>query len=329
MRDGQASLPLIQIKAASMLFRTISVAGALGALAILAAPTSAFAHAVCGNRVFPATLAIDDPGVGDELALPTLTAIPSNSDGAREFDASFSYTKTITENFGLSVTYGKTWLDPGGAGWGNLDTELKYMFYCDDAHEFMASFGLDATWANTGAKNFSDPFNTFTPLVDMGKGFGDLPTSLNLLRPFAITAQFGLSIPSEPHTSSIVYDDSGNPSLSVALNPTVFNWGFTVQYSLPYMNSNVSELGGPDFLKHLVLITEAAFQTPVGNVPLGSQITTGAIQPGVIYMADTWQIALEAVIPVNAASGHNVGAVAELHFFFDDMFPNSLGKPLF
>jgi hypothetical protein len=46
-------------------------------------------------------------------------------------------------------------------------------------------------------------------------------------------------------------------------------------------------------------------------------------------MADTWQIALEALIPINAASGHNVGAVAELHFFLDDIFPDSLGKPLF
>jgi hypothetical protein len=312
-----------------MLFRIISVAGALGALAILAAPTSAFAHAVCGSRVFPATLAIDDPGVGDELALPTLTSIPSNSDGARQFDASFSYTKTIIENLGLSVTDGKTWLSPGGNGWGSLDTELKYMFYCDGAHEFMASVGLDATWANTGTKNFDNPFNTFRPVIDMGKGFGDLPASLNILRPLAVTAEFGLLFPSEGSTSTISYDSTGNPFLSTALNPTVFNWGFTVQYSLPYMNSNISEVGGPDFLRRLIAITEFAFYTPVGNVPPGGQVTTGVIQPGVIYMADTWQIALEAVIPINAASGHNVGVEAELHFFFDDLFPNSLGKPLF
>ncbi len=66
----------------------------------------AFAHAVCGDRVFPATLGIDDPGVGDELALPTLTWLPQNSDGSQEFDASFSYTKTIFPGFGLSVTDG-------------------------------------------------------------------------------------------------------------------------------------------------------------------------------------------------------------------------------
>ena len=53
------------------------------------------------------------------------------------------------------------------------------------------------------------------------------------------------------------------------------------------------------------------------------------VQPGVIYMADTWQIAVEAVIPINKASGRHVGVEAELHFFLDDIFPNSLGKPLF
>jgi hypothetical protein len=307
-----------------------ALAGAIGAVAAIAPIAPAFAHAICGSRVFPATLAIDDPGVSDELALPTLTAIPSNSGGAREFDASFSYTKTIVENLGLSVTYGKTWLNPGGAGWGNLDTELKYMFYCDEPREFMASVGLDATWANTGTTGFADPFNTFSPTIDVGKGFGDLPTSLNFLRPFAVTAEVSLSVPSEAHTSSIVYDNLGNPSLDVALNPTVFNWGFTAQYSLPYMNANIREVGGPDFLKHLVAITEFAFQTPVGNYAPGGQTTTGTIQPGLIYMADSWQIAVEALIPINPASGNHVGIVGELHFFLDDMFPNQfLGKPLF
>ncbi len=46
-------------------------------------------------------------------------------------------------------------------------------------------------------------------------------------------------------------------------------------------------------------------------------------------MADTWQFALEAVVPMNSASGRGVGVVGELHFFFDDIFPDSLGKPIF
>ena len=98
----------------------------------------AFAHAVCGDRIFPATLGIDDPGVGDELALPTLTYLPQNADGAQESDAEFSWTKTILPGLGLSVSDGATWQHPGGYGWEGLDTELKYNFFCIPDHEFMA-----------------------------------------------------------------------------------------------------------------------------------------------------------------------------------------------
>jgi hypothetical protein len=90
----------------------------------------------------------------------------------------------------------------------------------------------------------------------------------------------------------------------------------------------VSEIHGPELLSHLVPLVEFAFQTPVSNYDNGANVTTGFIQPGVIYMADSWQLAVEAQIPVNAASGNGVGAIAELHFFLDDIFPNSLGKPL-
>ena len=110
---------------------TLSSRAAAGAIAGVAAVlwlSPAFAHAVCGDRIFPATLGIDDPGVGDELALPTLTYLPQNSDGSQEFDASFSYTKTIFPGFGLSVSDGPTWLRPGGYGWGDVDTEAQIQF---------------------------------------------------------------------------------------------------------------------------------------------------------------------------------------------------------
>src|SRR5271155_3486239 len=86
----------------------------------------AFAHAVCGDRIFPATLAIDDPGVNDELALPTLSYLPQNSDGAQQFDGSFSWSKTIVPNVALVVQDGTTWLKPGGYGWDSLSTELQW-----------------------------------------------------------------------------------------------------------------------------------------------------------------------------------------------------------
>lgn len=275
----------------------------------------AFAHAVCGDRIFPATLGIDDPGVSDELALPTLTYLPQNSGGAQEFDATASWTKTILPGLGLSFSDGPTWQHPGGYGWESLDTELKYNFFCVPQLEFMGSVGLDINWGRTGTLTQYTPYNTYTPVLDLGLGFGALPTSLNLFRPFAITAELSTSVPGQAWTD-------GNQ------NATTLNYGFTVQYSLPYYNSHIGEIDN-DFFKHLVPITEVVLSRPISNIAPGTNVTTGTIQPGVVYMADSWQIAVEAIVPVNSASGRGVGAVAELHFFLDDIYPNSWGKPIF
>ena len=291
------------------------LSGAIAAMAASLCLSPAYSHAVCGNRVFPATLGVDDPGVGDELALPTLTYLPSNSNGSQEFDASFSYTKTIFPGFGLSITDGPSWQNPGGYGWGDISTEAKYNFMCIPEHEFMASAGLSIEWANTGTGGMSGSTNTYSPVLDVGKGFGDLPKSLNILRPFAITAEISEDLPGQ------AWSGGGQ-------NSTNFNWGFTVQYSLPYYNANVGEIDNP-FFKHLIPLTEFTFSKPIANFAPGTNVTTGTIQPGAIYMASSWQFALEAVIPINSASGHGAGVVGELHFFFDDIFPDSLGKPIF
>ena len=275
----------------------------------------ALAHAVCGDRIFPATLGIDDPGVSDELALPTLTYLPQNASGAQEFDAEFSWTKTILPGLGLSFADGGSWQHPGGYGWESLDTELKYNVFCLPEHEFMASVGMDIDWGRTGTGTQYTPFNTYTPVLDVGKGFGDLPTSMNILRPVAITAELSESFPGQSWTA-------GSP------NSTNLNWGFTVQYSLPYYNSHIAEIDN-DFVKHLIPITEFTFSKPLSNYLPGTNQTTGTIQPGVVYMAGTWQVAIEAIVPVNSASGRGTGVVGELHFFLDDIYPDSIGKPIF
>jgi len=41
------------------------------------------------------------------------------------------------------------------------------------------------------------------------------------------------------------------------------------------------------------------------------------------------QFGVEAQIPVNHASGSRVGLLAQAHFFFDDIAPTTIGKPLF
>jgi hypothetical protein len=152
-------------------------------------------------------------------------------------------------------------------------------------------------------------------VINVGKGFGDLPTSLNWLRPVAITAELSESLPGQAWTD-------GNQ------NSTTLNWGFTLQYSLPYYNANVAEIDNP-FWKHIIPITEFVFSKPVYNFASGTNVTTGTIQPGAVYMADSWQLAVEAIIPINGASGQGVGVVASLDLYLDDLLPNSLGRPIF
>ncbi len=297
----------------SMRSLTGTLAGAVAALWL----TPAYPHAVCGARIFPATIAIDDPGVLDELTLPTVSWAPYNSDGAHEWDASFSWTKTITPSLSVVIGSGPTWEHPGGYGWNALDTELQWQALCIPDAEFMFKLGFDVSWGGTGTGIFagSDGQNTYSPLVDFGLGFGTLPPALKYLRPFAITGEFSTSTPGQDFTN-------GNPNVST------FNWGFTLQYSLPYFNAQVAAIDN-DFFKHLIPVAEFAFQTPIYNGAVAGQTTTGYFQPGAVYITDKWQIALEAMIPMTGATGHGVGVIGSLDFYLDDIFPDTLGRPIF
>ena len=165
--------------------RIRSAAGALtGAVAALWL-TPAYPHAVCGDRIFPATIAIDDPGVLDELTLPTVSYVPFNSDGAHEWDASFSWTKTITPGLSVVISDGPTWEHPGGYGWNGLDTELQWQALCIPDAEFMFKVGFDISWAGTGTGILagSGGQNTYSPLVDRGSRLRNAAARSQVLAP--------------------------------------------------------------------------------------------------------------------------------------------------
>ena len=284
----------------------------------------AFAHCFVGARFFPATLAIDDPCVADELSLPTV-AYSKTGDvpSATEWDISAELSKRITEDLGISI--GDTWSQirpPGGptmAGFSDLETTLQYQLLKDNSHELALLLGLIVDWGGTGASNsgIGTPYSLFTPTFYFGKGFGDLPEAAGWLRAFAITGQIGYQIP----TTS--YDVAQNLFI-----PQVLAWGASVQYSMPYLRSEIRDYQLPDFINHLIPIVEAQFETPVANNLGNSPITTGTINPGVIFIGGTFQVGLEAMVPVNRASGTGVGVLGQLHLYLDDMFPTTLGQPL-
>jgi hypothetical protein len=98
---------------------------------------------------------------------------------------------------------------------------------------------------------------------------------------------------------------------------------------MPYLKSAVVDLGLPDFINHLIPLVEANLQTPVTNTLTSGTMTTGTTNPGVIWVGNTFQVGIEALIPINRQSGTNVGVIAQLHFYLDDIDPNGIGKPIF
>jgi hypothetical protein len=304
-----------------------------GALALAAATIGicpAFAHTIIGDRVFPATVTIDDPGVNDELAFPTfgyLTgANPDGSTGPSSYTLGWEFAKTITADLGVSIgSAGVTFQrNPRATGLANLDVELKYVVYKNAEHELLIATGVNVDIGSTGspanAPLPSAPFTTVTPKIFAGKGFGD--ASVDWLRPFAITGELDLNIP----TASL-------NAITLLPNATTLTYGATLQYSLLYMNSYVQEV--PDFMKKLIPSFEVIMTSPVSNIApsMAGQFspsdTTGVFGPSVYYIGSYFEIGVMAQIPINEASGKHVGALAVLDFFLDDIFPDSIGKPLF
>jgi hypothetical protein len=299
----------------------------------------AAAHEIVGNRFFPATLEIDDPGVNDELSIPTVDAFNTGDvPPVRQRDFSAEFSKRITEAFAISVGSTYTHLGLGGGptglganGFQNLETTFKYRVFKEPEHEFVMSAGLSVEWGGTGATSVgAESFNTYTPTVWFGKGLGDLPDTLSWVRPVAITGQVGYSIPGRSSTTTVGIDpDTGLSALDTEFNPRILNWGLTVQYSMPYLKTSVVDLGLPDFINHLIPLVEAVMQTPVSNTLTSGTVTTGTINPGVLWVGNKFQFGIEALIPVNRQSGTNVGVIAQLHFYLDDIDPHGIGKPIF
>jgi hypothetical protein len=306
---------------------------ALPGIALLLVPAEAAAHCFVGARFLPATLNVDDPCVADELSLPTVARFNTGDDpSAKETDVSFEYSKRITDTFGISVA--RTWTHlsqpgmPDVSGFQNWETTFKHQFLTDAAHELVISASLVVEWGGTGSPDVgAERFSTITPTLYIGKGFGDLPDSAGWLRAFALTGQAGYAIPTVSQT--VTFDpDSGLPSFE--FHPQRAVYGGSLQFSFPYLKSNVIDLELPDFINHLIPIVEAQFASPVANNDGNPWITTGTVNPGVIWVGNYFQVGLEAIIPINRASGTGIGAIAQLHLYLDDILPNTIiGRPLF
>jgi hypothetical protein len=304
---------------------------AFAAASCVFSANEAAAHGFVGKRFFPATLVTDDPFIADELSLPTISYFKSPASGdepaTRENDFSLDVSKRITDNFGIA--FGASYLqlrpDQGERqrGFDNVSLGLKYKVYQNDPQESILSVGIDWDIGGSGSKRVgAEDFSTFTPTLLFGRGFGDLPEDMKYLRPLAITGTVGIGIPSRTSMSAVSEDGD----VVVQQNPNTLQWGFAIEYSIPYLNSNVEGTGWNSVFNQLIPLVEFPMTTLLNR---GASGTTGTVNPGLIWAGRYFQIAAEAQIPVNRASGSQVGWIVQLHFYLDDIFPSTIGRPIF
>jgi hypothetical protein len=246
---------------------------------------------------------------------------------------SFEFDKRITENFGFSLGNGYQWLHTPGAGtvsgWQNLEAGLKYKVYVNPEHEFMLSLGVSREFARTGAIGSvgaaldNDDTSSTTPTAFWGKGFGDLP--IGLLRPLALTGTLGYTFADKKLKVIGTDPDSGDPLFNNGIS-NQWSGGLSLQYSMRYLQTQVKDLGLPEFVNRLTPVAEVAWSSPASSPSQSS--TQYLFGVGVNYTANSYALSVEALIPGNRQSGSHVGVIAQFHLYFDDLFPNSLGKPI-
>jgi hypothetical protein len=309
---------------------------ALAATLTLSSTVPALSHGIVGNRFFPATITIEDPFAADELSLPTVSYQKTGTDPSiKETDVNGELAKRITPDIAFSFGTGWTHLDQSGpprnpSGWQNIEQGLQWQFLTNAPHEAVASLALKTELGGPGARLAgADPFTTYTPTFLFGKGAGDLPETIGWLRPLALTGTVGCAITSKKKTPSFDIDpDIGETTIDVEHHANRVEYGFAAEYTACSTYARRFAISAvPNGLIGCPPLVELNFSTPTTG-RFGEQ-TVGTINPGIIWSGQQVQLGIEAIIPATRAAGKNIGVIAQVHFYLDDIFPKSIGRPLF
>jgi hypothetical protein len=298
-------------------FMQVSAAVGVAALLFYSLATKLDAHGFEGDRFFPPTISTDDPFAVDELSLPNISFFNNPAGGGApktlSIDFSSEFDKEIFPKFAVGIIFNYIVLKPLGhsyhAGFDNLAFDFKYQLFENAPHEFIVSVGGEIDVGGTGSQAIApQPFSTYTPTLYVGKGFGDLPDSLKYIKPLAVTGTLGYVVPGE------------------SVNPNAISWGLAVEYSIPYLQQHVQEMDWLRPLRNVIPLVEVVMNSPLNH---GGGYTTGTINPGFLWESRYFQVGVEAQIPINRATGPNVGAVVGLQIYIDDIWPKIFGYPVF
>jgi hypothetical protein len=300
-------------------------------LAMLGRIHSAHAHGIAGNRFFPGTLSFDDPAVADEAIVPNFSSFKRPGDAGNIVDNRFDWAffRLLTPTLGVGVDGAwvhRNWGSALRSGSEVISLGLKGEVYRNDLHEVLVSARLGWGIGHSGAQGISaNAPDSLQPGIFFGKGFGDLPDGLAWLRPFGITGAVTLDHPMTGSSINFGIDpQTGQLGPMLRRNVDTLHWAFALEFSTLYLTDRFTpgKLPKEEPLNQLVPLVEFSFDSPRGEK------TVATMNPGLSYVAVSWQLAAEAIVPLNSEAGRSIGARAQLLLFLDELIPSLFGKPL-
>jgi hypothetical protein len=317
---------------------------------LLLATCSDGSAAYVGDRFFPSTLATTVPTPADFYNPPYFVKLPdtATTPSTREIDIPTTYSRLVTKDLGVFFTETFRIIEDANrgtrTGFDNFVIGAQYQLYTNPEHQFVFTVGGTAAIGGTGAPGIASSFSTLTPTIYIGKGFGDLPDSLAWLRPLTVSGTVAVAVPTASSTltslgtinspradagafTSLSTLPTGATTLAETINPKILQLGFALEYSLVTNMYTGPNRTGTRYPEGWVPLIEFTTATPL-NGPLAGR-TTGTVNPGVIWVSRYLQVAVEAIIPMDAHSGSDLGVRAQAHLYLPAIFPEWYGKPMF
>jgi len=290
------------------------IVGRVAAVLLGLSAAQAHAHGVVGQRSFIEPFITEDVNPKNEFVVAR-PEWDTSRDG-HSLSYGFGLEKKLSDHF--SITLDSQWDrvspsaadEPSESGFNNLGITLKYAFFINPDHEAIASFAVESSAPTGTADVGAEKDWAFKPFFLYGKGFGDLPDALKYLRPFAVQGDFG-------------------PEVSTgAGTPTTFAHNLALQYSIPYLQAAVVDLGIGWPFNDLIGVTEFNFEHGVHGEEAGTnKITT---TPGIVYM-DRWvELGVAGRFPLSGSARDELdrGIIFIVDLFIDDIWPATTWQPL-
>ena len=290
--------------------RLFVICGLAALLFMALVPSISSAHGFAGKRFFPTTFQVDNPFISDEFSF-VINHIKGPNATTTEID--IGYSKRILPKLGLEFheAYLHQRFNEGGSanGWDNFGVGAKWQFLTDEKHELIMSVGTDIDIGGTGAKGIgASSFSTISPGIFFGKGF-EAPAGVGK---FPETfCYYRCDQPELPYKERSGHAHMGTYRSVQSCLSSVLRQGYRAW-------SAVQSHGACD---------RVSMSTCMNRGCNGQ--TTGPVNPGIVWFTKYMELGIAAQIPVNERTGNSVGVLGLVHVFIDDLFPNSLGKPIF